>query len=415
MDLRPRFPAIVGCFTNPESSLRSPVLAVRSSVSRFYERIWLARTGNIALRTWLKLSLIASLLHFRQSLAEAKLPLGMVRQGKNGPRAQPRDLRPVAPKAKAAPRPPAVSSLRRRRAARKSGGYSMMHALDARMDVHVPASMPSGPYAVIRTRDVIPDATNAVYVFGAYRRSDVPDSIVPTVGLGAAVSSAGFGFQAFNLHSAWVGTRHSLRLHSLTVEIAGTGSALNATGMIRAGTFRSKLDTSITSGTVGAWFETIANRPEITLVSSFNACQRPLVFMTAPLDHITWNEYRAVTGNPALANDLVLSDGLMPIVVSLPAGAGNAFTITVHTEWAIIYANDVEKSSLMESRPSTGNKFWERASSVISDVSGYVDKANRVAGAVASGVRVANTLVEHFIPTVPRQRRRPGRRREELR
>lgn len=308
----------------------------------------------------------------------------------------------AAPKKKSAPQPKQEASKPKAKKAPRPRAASMAAAVDAREGTHVPPHVSAGPYTVLHTRKIVNVVTGATasehFIFGAYRRENAPDTMCQFTSVQASSTTPlGQGYlQNDPVLVPYSTGQHSMRLHALTIEVVCTSQPLTVSGSILAGTLRSKVNLNTTTGggtTYGDLFLDLEPRQELKAITTYAVTQKPVSFVSAPLDLVTWAEFRAVTQNGGEVADHRLTDGLMPILLRLPPG-GLSFTITVHAEWCVMFANEPVLSATATNHKPTGQGMWHDVSERVAAAGGFVASALGAGLTMMRQVRAGAAAVE---------------------
>lgn len=295
-----------------------------------------------------------------------------------------------------------------------------MHALDAidaRTITHIPTSFPSGPYMVVRDRQVLnfeSALVSRLVILGPHRANapffDGGDNLTRIIGreclgqIGKKPSDMAFIFaknlDPFVPFSQSKGANVSL--HALTATVSCTSAALAAEGVSYMGTLRGTChpnDYQIVADGIITMINDLTTRPEMTTRSSYSLCSRMQQVFTAPLDHTQHSMFHRLVDNPASPNDTTLTDALMPMAIVL--APGNTYAVTIYSEWRVIAHASPTFASLHTSHPPAPRNFWQRVGDMVSENAGLLGnmagQALQTAGRFAEGFMGAQTYNSPYV------------------
>ncbi len=255
------------------------------------------------------------------------------------------------------------------------------------------------PYTVLRERLILNVPTDSagatIVMFG-------PNTAVSTAqnttcvgahGVGTALTSTWSPVVSNLLPFATYGGKVRIRLHRLSVHIScvGTGSGTVPPGSIWAGTLDAPIDlTAFTDFTAVSNF--LLGRNQLHAVSAFASQHKPLVLASHPLDPLSWAQFE---NNGTNNTTYRTADTMAPIAVVIPAitsSTGSSainWTLSVHAEWAVMFANDAVLQATHRIHPVCPEISLASATSALQNVGGWIDTAVQGGQAVLS---VANAV-----------------------
>lgn len=254
--------------------------------------------------------------------------------------------------------------------------------VDARHATHLSPPSTTAPYAVLRSRFSVDFATNVsgqrtVLLFSEHLSNLVANNelrVCPIVGyrgVGTNVPLSPDEVALSDPRVAQLPTGCRGRLHAITLTISPTGSATTSTGVFYAGVMPGNINRG-SFGTFNAIADAVITRPSLRQYTAFTALQKPVVIASAPQDVMTWSANEII--DPiAGTHGLASSDSLLPIVlIFAPTAAAVDYTITVNTEWRIVYPMSDDRSTLHKLQPAATTTEVKAATAKQTEGSGEI-------------------------------------------
>lgn len=277
---------------------------------------------------------------------------------------------------------------------------SVLGALDARLNVHVPTHVPSGPYTVIRTRTqravfTSVTAQNTVLLLGAHCDNALGNgiAITPLIGIegvGTNVPGTTESNVIDSLVNTYGGTiassTASAALHAMTVVVTCIDSALSASGQIYTGTLSNRVARS-NYATFNALALDLITRRELKPRSAYQTMTKAVTLFSGPLDVTDWSLHKPLVSiNSTLGNNVTV-DTIAPIVIVFPPTASVLeYSVTIYCEWRMIFHTPLLASTHTHHAPAPAG-FWSNATRLVGAVGGDLEHA---VGGVA---QAATTLI----------------------
>lgn len=235
------------------------------------------------------------------------------------------------------------------------------------------------PYTVIRDKQVVTlatsttAATNLVYLLGPFQAL-ASGYTIPRIGvwgIGTGVPTSGENAIALTNISSTVLGRFRLHRFAATVSCTGCNAAgVTPDGVVGLGVLRGPIDRSAFA-TYNALGTYLLGRQEVEQVSNYSLMVQPARVVGYALDRVSYDQFSLIGSTPN-ASDL-MSDAMAPIAVVLPnTVAVVSITVTIHSEWTVMYSSDPILQSTHTTHSHGSDTLWEEAWSGAEAVAGLV-------------------------------------------
>lgn len=290
-------------------------------------------------------------------------------------------------------------------------GVSFKNALDARVPLHLPPPVSTGPYTVVRDlvrASITTGQQNVVGLFGAYQTdySGALNSVAPTPNYTTVVGYTGTGTQApadwTQIESGWANTRAVLSgqapnvqvsLHAMTVSIQNSKGTALTEGFVYIGQLTGNPNRG-SFADANALATNLLRRKEMRRHSSVDLGMAATEIVAIPVDMTQWSmmDPLYVPGRAGVGfNDTAANrsrDSLNHLaVVFTPTGLTEVvYSIEIATEWRVIYNNDTELASTHMPHPPTPQNVWTTVRQQAEMVEGRIaNAAGNFAGRIFGG------------------------------
>lgn len=268
--------------------------------------------------------------------------------------------------------------------------------LDATRTVHFARPLHvATPYTVIRHKVVHTytpgDNAKGYAVFGSFDQIG-DDTMSPTFGVVNEWTRGWFDpLTRFDVPQLLANGNKKARLHRMTVHVQSMGAPnqqFMPKGMVGIATMRGGFDFSDSQKDAQTISDYLFTRNELRTATAYAASLQPLTASVAPLDYITYDEFKHVAKIASFANSSI-GDQVAPVVVAWQAlPSGQSLVFSVHTEYTVIYLEDSVLQSTGSLHPPASHESWlSETAEIIGGMAATSYASLRNAG--VAGVRVA--------------------------
>lgn len=274
--------------------------------------------------------------------------------------------------------------------------------LDARRDdADLLPSDASGAWMFFTTKTVVDLPTDAVndqiMALGEFIDqgiANLPDSVPPVLGWVVTTATTAPQVASWVLDGFFNGVAaqtYNISLHELTIEVQSFQTATTATGKTYVGTVRGRYPRNAV-GTYTTLSASLKSLQQMKPFSQYELVSRPRVCMTAPMDQVSWNEFRVSSGTPpgvgaATPAGVYMTDALSPMFVVHQAGA-TPVSVNVYAKYRLIHNNDRIVQAAQQVHPVGHPEHLRQAMSFVHAHGGHV------LDAIGKGVELAGAAGE---------------------